>query len=179
MKEEFSNEVVRLPLWKSCLDNIRNAGVVYGQTFTAEYFEKQLRVTRDSMQFGLAISEIRRELEKDGFYLSGRGQKGNQFVILPAESNADVMQHYSRAALDALKRGVILGTNTRLDTLSVQDRRKHESTLEKMAIRVSLMRRSHQIYKAVKSTKPELLEDLANRSAADRDTDKLSPPVLT
>lgn len=150
--------IVRLPLWKNALDEMRKAGITHGQVWDAEFFEKELKCQRDDMKFGLAISEIRRELEKDGYYLSGRGQKGNQFVVLPPESNSDVMLQYQRAAVDALKRGVILGTATRLDSLSDADRKKHEGILQRMATRAVLMQRSQSIAKAIQETKPSLLD---------------------
>ncbi len=152
------NEIVRLPLWKACLDKMRETGIAYGQTFTAEFLEKELRVTRDKMQFSLAISSIRNELLEDGFYLSGRGQKGNSFVVLEPASNQDVMRAFSRQASEALRRGVILGTNTRLDTLSESERRKHEGTLERMAIKCALLGRSKQIYAAIKDSHPKLID---------------------
>lgn len=152
------NELVKLPLWKHTLDKMRAGVIVYGQTFTAEYFEDNLKCKRETMQFGLAIAEIRRELEKDGFYLSGRGQKGVQFVILPPSGNADVMKCYQRQAADALRRGVILGTNTRLDTLTDAERRKHESVLERMAIKAVLMNRASAVVATLKRHHPELLK---------------------
>jgi len=157
-ENEQEAELVRLPLWKNALEEMRKKGMHYGQAWDSEFFEKQLKCLRTEMKFGLGISEIRRELEKDGFYLSGRGQKGNQFVILQPESNADIMAGYQRAALDALKRGVVLGTNTRLDTLSDSDRRRHEGMLERMAMRAVLMQRSGQISKVIKEHSPELLD---------------------
>lgn len=158
MNEQNENEVLRLPLWKNALEAMRESGLAHGQVWEAEFFEGHLKCTREDMKFGLSISEIRRELEKDGFYLSGRGQKGAQYVILPPECNADVMAQYQRAAIDALKRGVILGTNTRLDTLSDSDRRRHEGMLEKLATRAVLMQRSGQIAKAIKESNPKLLQ---------------------
>jgi hypothetical protein len=148
------SELVRLPLWKACVDNMRKDGVNHGKTYPADYFEQQLRTTRETMQFSLGLSEIRRELERDGFYLSGRGQHGNQFVILPPENNRDVMASYQRQAFDALKRGVILGTNTRLDLLPSEDRKKHESLLEKMAIRTALMQRTGSVVRVLKKHSP-------------------------
>lgn len=140
-----TNETVRLPLWKNALETMRKQGLDYGATYTAEFFEKELRTTRDTMGFGLAISEIRRELEQDGYYLSGRGQKGDSFVILAPAANQSVMASYGRAAVDALKRGVILGTNTRLDSLSANERRKHEALLEKLAVRLALVKHSGKV----------------------------------
>lgn len=158
MNETEPTETVRLPLWKNCLDNMRKQGLAYGQTWSAEFFEKELRCDRDAMPFGLAISEIRRQLESDGYYLSGRGQKLAQFVILQPEANVDVMKSYQRAASDALSRGVILGTNTRLDLLSEENRKRHESLLERLATKAVLLRRSESIAKAVRKSQPKLLE---------------------
>lgn len=151
------NDVVRLPLWKACLDDMREEVVEYSKVYSAEFFEEKLKAPRDSMQFSLGISKIRHELKNDGFYLSGRGQKGNSFVILPPESNADVMRSYSRAASQALSNGVILGTNTRLDSLTPSQRKKHESLLEKMAVKAVLMQRSKQVFAVVTKVEPKLL----------------------
>lgn len=151
-------ELIRLPLWKAALDDMISQGISYGQTIPATWFEERLRTKRDTMQFGLAVSEIRRELEKRGFYLSGRGQNGSQFVIVPPENNVDVMLSYQRLAIDALKRGVILGTQTRLDTLADSDRRRHESVLEKLAVRSVLLARTKQVLRVVKNNAPNLLK---------------------
>ena len=129
-----------LPLWKHALDEMRKSGVEYGKTYAPEWFEERLSCHRDSMEFSLALSEIRRELEFDGFYLTGRGQAGNQ-IILPPKDNADVLLSYQRAAIDALKRGTILGTATKTDTLTVNEKRRHESVLQRVAIRAALISR--------------------------------------
>jgi hypothetical protein len=154
-------ETVRLPLWRNALEKLQKDGIHHGQVITAEWFESELRARRDELEFCFGISEIRRELEKLGFYLSGRGQKGNQFVILPPSSNASVMQGYSRRAMDSLKRGVILGTNTRLDLLSEHERKRHETVLEKMAIRAALISRSAGVARVVKKHAPKLLSEKA------------------
>lgn len=149
----------KLPLWSSCVETLKTHAMVnYGQSIDAAFFEAELLCQRDSIEFSLAISQIRRELELDGFYLSGRGQKGNQFVILPPASNANIMDAYSRAALDALRRGVILGTNTRLDTLTESEKRRHEGILERLATRAALVARSSQIIKVINKTAPGLLQ---------------------
>lgn len=138
--ESISPEAVRLPLWKSVYEEMLKS-CEYGTTYPAEFFEERLKVKRDTMRFGLDVSNIRRALEHHGFYLSGRGLNSNEFIIVPPESNADKMQSYQRQAIDALKRGVILGTNTRLDTLSDEQRRRHESVLQKIAMRAALVSR--------------------------------------
>lgn len=137
---------------------MREEGIEFGKTYPSDYFEKSLSRKRNTMEFGLAISEIRRELEKDGFYLSGRGQKGDQFVILPAEDNVSVMQGYNRRALDALKRGVILGTNTPLQLLDSENRKRHEALLERMAVRTILIQRTQSVVDTLRKHQPKLLK---------------------
>lgn len=155
--EQTKTEVIRLPLWKACLDEMRKNCVEYGKVYATEYFEAALKCQRDSMEFGLAVSNIRRELEKDGYYLTGRGQKLTQFIILPPEANRNVMAAYSRAATDALTRGVVLGTNTRMDVLTAEDRRRHESLLEKMAVKLALCRRPFKFAKLLPKKDANLL----------------------
>lgn len=154
----MNEEITRLPLWRGALEQLQKNGVEHGQTISAEWFEERLKCKRDEMEFGLSMSAIRRELEKDGYHISGRGQGGAQFIILPPENHAAVMAHYQRIAIDCLKRGVILGTATRIDLLNAEDRRRHESLCEKMATRSVLMARSGQIAKAIKEKAPKLLE---------------------
>lgn len=154
-------EAIRLPLWRECAKEMLAQGVEYGKVYPSAYFETWLRCAADSMGFSLGIAEIRRVLESHGFYLSGRGQKGEQYIILPPQANADVMQCYARKATDALKRGVILGTNTRLDSLGADDRRRHESMLEKMAVKFALVSRSQQVAAALPKSAQALLQKSA------------------
>jgi hypothetical protein len=142
-------EVVRLPLWKNCLEDMLQQGVDHGKTYEADFFENHLKSERTTMAFSLGVSQIRTALLEHGFFLSGRGQKGDQFVILDAASNTRVMENFQHQAAVALKKGVILGTNTRLDVLTDEERRRHEATLERLAIRSALMSRRIGPIKAV------------------------------
>ncbi len=149
--------VRKLPLWRTCVEEMLEEGVEYGQVFKAEFFEEKLDATKDTFQYSLAVSKVRRELEREGFYLSGRGQNGTQFVILQPAHNVDIMRHYSKVARDALTRGVILGTSTRLDLLTEGERAKHETVLEKIATRQVLVSRADSIRRLVEKHEPKLL----------------------
>ena len=146
---------MRLPLWKACLEKMLIGGVEHGKAWPTEFFESELRSKRSDMQFNFDISEIRRELEKVGYYLSGRGQNGTQFVIIAAEHNKDVMANYNRAAFDSLRRGITLGASTRLELLSPEARQKHDAILERMQTRLALMQRSMQIKRALEKSAPK------------------------
>lgn len=134
-------ELHRLPLWQTTLATMRKEGVRYGQQYSMEFFELRLGANRESAEFGFALAAIRRELEHDGFYLSARGQAGNGYAILPPEENADIMLGYQKTAVDCLTRGVILGTNTKLKTLTEPECRRHEVVLARMAQKAALLNR--------------------------------------
>jgi transketolase len=143
MKEQV-NDVIKLPEWKHCLKKLRKRGINYGESYPTEFFEKHLRKERDTLEFGMDMYQIRKELEKEGYYLSGRGQKGKQYVILDAGSNVNIMKNYQRQALRSLKRGVILGTNTSMDVLDENEKDKHKRVLETMAIKTVLLSRKNE-----------------------------------
>jgi hypothetical protein len=134
-------DVLRLPEWQTCLEDMRHQGIDYGSTFPTSFFEERLRTKRDTMRFGIAMYRIRTKLLEDGYYLSGRGAKGERFEIVPAAANAKVMENMQAEAARALAKGLILGTNTRIDLLTDAERRKHESMLEKLAVRSALFSR--------------------------------------
>jgi hypothetical protein len=59
------------------------------------------------------------------------------------------MGDYARKAADALRRGVILGTNTKLELLPPEDRARHERMLERMAIKAALIARPKTVLNAM------------------------------
>ena len=146
------SETLKLPLWKNVVEELVNDGITYGSTYETVFFETRLREKRETLAFGIGISQIRSALLERGLYLSGQGQKGHQFVVLEASANADVMRNLQSQAIVALRKGVILGTNTRVDILTIEERRKHESMLEKLAIRAALIsRRTPTLKRAMKA----------------------------
>ena len=139
--EALAFDVIKLPEWKSCLEDMVKEGIDYGAVFATAWMEERLRCKRDTMRFGLDVSRIRTKLLEEGFYLSGRGANGERFEIVPAAANAQVMENLQAEAARALAKGVLLGTNTRIDVLTDSERRKHEAMLEKLAVRAALFSR--------------------------------------
>lgn len=148
----------RLPLWRNALERMLADGVAYGHAIPTAWFEEQLREPRTTVGFAFGVHEIRKALEKRGYALSARGQKGEQFVILPAAANASVLASFARKAADALRRGVILGTNTDISALSAEDRRRHESMLEKIALKSLLIGRSRTVARVLEGKSANLLK---------------------
>jgi len=160
-----SEEAQRLPLWRNFCERIVAAGLVENQTFTTELIARELSAHPASAQFAFAVHEIRRYLRRKGWVLSARGQNGTQYVILPRSRNADEMQRHQKRAITALREGVILGTQTPLDTLNAEDRRRHEAILEKLALKSVLIKRAGNVVRFLAKHKSKLLPPAAEKSA--------------
>jgi hypothetical protein len=134
-------EVRRLPLWKDLFEKIVADGLAENKAYPIAYFVAGLECDPNSVTFAFGLHEIRRALRRKGWVLSGRGQNGTQFILLPRSRNADEMLRLQNTACTALREGVILGTNTDMGVLTSEERNRHEAILEKMAKRAALMGR--------------------------------------
>lgn len=138
--KENHSEALRLPLWKNVLEEMIETAT-HGQNFDASYFEERLKCVRDSMEFGIAVSHIRKGLEYLGMYLSGRGLRGDQFMILLPKDNIQIAKLNQIRAMRTLSRTVRLLTATPVETLTESERRSLEKELSKASFRLALMRK--------------------------------------
>lgn len=121
-----------------------NGGVDHGTTWPAEFFERELRCHRTSQQYGLDISAIRTELKHMGFYLSGQGQHGARFCIVPPEKHARIITNNRRKAIELMRNDVSLGMNTNMALLDETQRRKLEGVTERQATKLALLSRTNK-----------------------------------
>jgi len=156
------NETRKHPLWKNVIVLLEDQGVDYKTVIKADWLEKELDLPRTAPRFAFAINAIRRHFEHQGMYLTCREQHGEQYYFVPPENNYEVMQMQQTRAIRALKRGVILGTNTPLSTLSPENRKRHEKQLEQMATRAALMMRPSAVLKILNGKKEEEPKKLAS-----------------
>jgi hypothetical protein len=131
-------------------------GLEHGAKYSAEYFEQRLKLPRTHMKFSLAVTEIRKLLEIEGFYLDGHGQNGG-YVITPIEKQETVLQNKGKAAMEELRRAAVLGANSRVHLLEGEARRRLESRIEKTQIKLALLSRSKHVARIVMERKPGLL----------------------
>jgi hypothetical protein len=134
-------EVRRLPLWKDWIERNEHR-LAYGLTVTTEEMEAALEEKTGSVEFNMAILNIRMVLRHRGMNFSQRGFRGAGFHIAPPNTNAEEMERMNRVAVNSLKASVILGTKTNLNLLSECERKRHEAVTEKMAHRVALLGRT-------------------------------------
>ena len=140
--QDKESSVERMPLWRGVLSEMIESAT-HGDTLPVEHFEQKLRCSRDTVEFGISVSNIRKGLEHYGMSMT---QKAGQMLILLPEDNARVMELFNFRALRSLKRAVILGSSTPLAGLTDSQKREHEKQLSKSAFRLALMRRkTHEI----------------------------------
>jgi hypothetical protein len=134
-------EVRRLPLWKDWIERNEHR-LAYGLTVTTEEMEAALEEKIGTVEFNMAILNIRIVLRHRGMNFSQRGFRGAGFHIAPPNTNAEEMERMNRVAVNSLTASVILGTKTNLNLLSECERKRHEAVTEKMAHRVALLGRT-------------------------------------
>lgn len=133
-------EARRLPLWRSWIE-ANETRFTFGAMFTTQELSKYLGMKETDVQFAFAIIPIRRFLRRKGMNFTARGQDGKAFWIMPPNTNAETVHSMQRAAVNALKEGVILGTATPLEMLTEEERMRHESICERVATMAALLAR--------------------------------------
>jgi len=137
-----TQQALVLPLWKSWVSAMREVKrIAYGQFFTTAEMELAMKCKEESLEFRFNLCRIRRLLRREGKNITARGQGKAGYVIAAPETNSTEMLRLQKAALTAMKEGVILGTTTPMSLLTPEDQQRHEAVLEKMAKRLSLVNR--------------------------------------
>ena len=139
-KEPEIAEVLELPLWKNVVKQMEADGLEENKAWPLSYFVERLREPEKSAALAFALNDVRRGLRELGWWLSSRNS-GAEMWLHPRRENAKGMERFTKKAVTALRNGVILGTNTPMDCLTDEERRRHEGVLEKMALRSVLMNR--------------------------------------
>lgn len=151
----------KLPLWRSCVDVMREQGITYGKIYPTEFFESQLRCLRDSQEFAFAMMHIYsalRNLEPERYVLTCRGQEGKQYIVLPPNDTAEWSGEKFLQAQNVMAECYKVGCSVPKTLLSDSEQKIHEARLERMGTKLALLNRSKKIYSEVKKIKPKLLE---------------------
>lgn len=142
-------DVRTLPLWKHWFET-HGDGLVFGDKVTTEAMEEAVGHKSDTIAFKFAVSEIRKCFRRKGMHFTASGMKDRGFVVAPPEHNADEMVRMDRLAMSSLAEAVVLGTNTQVNLLAAEDRKRHESITAKIATRLALLSKN----RPVQSIKP-------------------------
>lgn len=155
------SEWIKLPIWKSCLDHLRETGLTYGMKWKSDFFEKELRCARGSDQFAFEMLALKQALEdEDGYYLR-QSENGETWEIPPAAEHEDVSQLFERKMRRYAARAITLRNSTLMNQkadLTPAERGRMESNLERASVRLLLLSRQKSIERIVKQNKPKLLD---------------------
>lgn len=143
---------------QKCVDDMRAAGITYSAFFPNAFFEERLFMKETDKLFSLDISRIRKALLHYGFYITCRGQKRKGYIVHPAHRNADIMRSASKQAVENLKNGTILGTNTPMSCLSQREQERHEAMLRKIVWQQCKLEREKSVEQLVRTKRPDLIE---------------------
>jgi len=155
------SEPVKLPLWKNCLEAMREKGFTYGASWPVNFFESQLRTKADSTQFQFEMLQLKCAMEEeDGYYLRSE-ENGALWSIPAAADHEDVARSFESKMKRYAVRSVALRNSTLTNpdaVLSDAERTRMEAALERASIRMVLMARQKQICRLVFEKKPKLLQ---------------------
>lgn len=160
LQDRLALKATRSKTWVKLAPFLIESGLSYGSVLTKVELERVLEVSRDTSQFDFILCRLRRLLLESGFYLTSRGQKGEQYIILKASDNANIIQSISDRAIDTLNRGIHLGRQTRREKLSLEERRRHDGELEKMAHKLILLKNSEKVWQQVYGKKQNEVSSL-------------------
>lgn len=160
MSEE---NILRLPLWKACLDEMRETGFTYGASWGAEFFETRLRCANDTDEFCFAMINIRCAIEYDDGYSikSKRAENGLVFFIPSAPGHEEVASAFDQKMRRYLVRAINLRSATLINPqaeLTEGERAKMTKNLERDGIRLVLIAREKSVMKCLEKHQPKLLE---------------------
>lgn len=148
-------------MWKNCLEKMRASGFTYGASWSAKFFESELRMSKDTAQFAFEMMALKEAIEKeDGFYLRS-SENGLMYDIPTAFGHEDISTRLERGIRRDAVRVINLRSATLANpdaTLSQSERCKMEGNLAKAATRLILISRSSAIEKIIRKSSPKLLE---------------------
>lgn len=157
----MNTETTKLPLWRNCLENMREEGLNYGSTWTKEYFEEALRAKVGDSDFAFAMMALRQELEEqDGLYLKSE-ENYARFSVVAAPDHETVASKFDSKVRRYAVRSINLRSATLLNPkaeLTEEERKKMEQNLERASVRLVLMSRAASVAKIVAEHAPKLLQ---------------------
>src|SRR5574343_2098264 len=106
MSTEQDQGLTEHPLWRKVANDLIDAGITYGQKWPIEWFEKELRCSKETTQFRFAISDLRSEIFNEcGLYIAAC-DSGKSFQVLESRNHEDVAARFDRNVKRYAKRSV-------------------------------------------------------------------------
>lgn len=126
-----------------CIQFIQD-DISFEKTWKTALLAEVLDMKPDTVAFGIAMSEVNRALERNGYHLTTRGKHGQEYFIEPVKRAAAVGDTMMRDAMNSMKRAVVYlnGVATKhAELLTETERRRIEKRAEIGALRYVLCSR--------------------------------------
>lgn len=160
--EAVTGEVIRLPLWKACVETMMAQGFTYETSWPVEFFEDKLKLKSNCVRFHMDMMQIIRFVEDETGYCIGQCDNGRTYQIPDAPGHEDVAQRRDRAVKTNARRALVgrqMLLNNPEANLSPEERKKVEDNSEKAARRYLLLRHEKKAISALEQLAPKLLSN--------------------
>lgn len=118
--------------------------ITFGKGWQVTDLAEQLKLEPFTMQFSVAMSEVNKVLERDGYHLTTRGKSGQEYYVESLERSSAIASSMNADAVRTLRRAVVFlhgVTSKHDDKLSEAQKRKLEKQAEIVALRYVLAAR--------------------------------------
>ena len=155
------SELKKYPLWKNCLEKMKEAGMTFGSFWPVAFFEEELQVKATTQEFQFGMLALRDNIKHGdgGFFLTSE-QNGQIFQIKEAEEMIDHALGYDSHAKAVMRYAVECRMKVLKNpaaVLKAESRTKLESDLEKASLRLLLVERHKTFAKIIRDKNPKLL----------------------
>ena len=138
-----TDETIRLPLWKRCLEDMLAKGFSYGTTWPASYFEAFFKAPQGTMNFAGEMIPLRQHIEKELGYYIGQRNNGQEWFIPDSKQHEACAHALEADANHCLRRSIVIRCHT-LDNpaahLDDTTRQIIERGIERAQIKYALLR---------------------------------------
>jgi len=127
----------------ACVEHMRE-DIHHGKAWKVGALAEQLMLQPNTIQFGLAMSEVNRMLEREGYHLTTRGKHGAEYFAESIERSPAIGAAMVKDGLNLFKRAVVFlhgVSSNHGDKLTETQRRKIEKQAEVAALRYVLAKR--------------------------------------
>lgn len=126
-----------------CVEFMRQ-DIGFGKAWKVAELSDWLNIQPETIQFSMAMSEVNRALEREGFHLTTRGKHGQEYYVEAVDRSSSIGASMNQDALRTLRRAVVYlhgVASNHAALLSESQKRKIEKQAEVSALRYVLASR--------------------------------------
>lgn len=159
--QKESTEVLRLPLWRNCLDEMIREGATFGSAWPVRFFEDHFKEKLGSNKFSFAMIALRGAmLEETAYFL--RSSESGKLWDIPGEDWHIITRgpKWASQARRCLAKQIHVVSTTLANPaakLTEETRKKAEHQLHTASLRLLFFNRPNAVADALKKHAPKVL----------------------